>query len=92
MQGLQLGSQIAKMGTPQQTPQMPMGGGMRPPMGGMMGGGGMPQQPVVPGAIPQQPMGQPPGMATGGMGMPNNGQQGGINPALLQMLMRSQQR
>lgn len=90
LQGLKLGQQFAQTGVQmaqagqqQQAPQMPM---QRPMMGGGMPGG-MPQQ-VVPGAQPQQPMG--PGMMTGGMGMPQ-GQQGGINPQLLQMLMRSRQ-
>lgn len=83
LKGLQLGTQISQMGQrPQIQPQMPM---QHPMMGGAPG---MPQQGVVPGSVPQQPMQSP--MANGGMGL-NTGQQpnGGINPALLQMLMRS---
>lgn len=91
LKGLQLGQQLAsqagQMGPRPAQPQMPM----QRPMMGMPGG--MPQQGVVPGAVPQQPMGG--GMMSGGMGMPQQGQMpqqaGGINPQLLQMLMRSRQ-
>lgn len=87
LKGLQLGTQMAQMGQRPMQPQMPMQhpmmGGGQPP--GMVGG-------AVPGGQPQMPQSQ--GMMSGGTGMPrggptNGGQQGGINPQLLQMLMRS---
>ena len=95
LQGMQLGQQLSQQGNqmtqagqrPMPMPQM----AQRPPM--MQGPAQGMQQGVVPGSIPQTPMG--PGMASGGMGMPgapNTGQQGAINPQLLQMLMRQQQR
>jgi hypothetical protein len=96
MKGLQLGQQMAQMG------QQPQGGGMahpmmpQRPMGGMpqgMGGGAVPTG-AVPGSGQMMP--QPPQMPQGLMGgAPPSagmvGQQGGgqINPALLQMLLRS---
>lgn len=89
LKGLQLGTQLAGQGLgmaqagqrpPMQAPML-----QRPMMGAGGMPGGMPQQGVVPGSIPQMPMGG--GMASGGMGM----QQGGINPQLLQMLMRGRQ-
>jgi hypothetical protein len=92
LKGMQLGQQISQTGMQMaqqgQRPQMPAQMAPRP----MMQGGapqGM-QQGVVPGSVPQMPMG--PGMASGGMGMPgapNSGQQQ-LNPQLLQMLMRQQ--
>lgn len=82
LKGMQLGQQLIQAGAPR-----PMGGGMMggaPPQPGPQGmPGPMPgmggQAGAMPGAIPQMPMGAgPPGMA-------------GINPQLLQMLMRSRQ-
>jgi hypothetical protein len=90
LKGMQLGQQLLQAGAPH--PMMGMPGappqpgpqGMPGPMPGMGGQAG-----AVPGAIPQMPMGAgPPGMASGGMGMPGGG---GVNPQLLAMLMRSRQ-
>lgn len=85
LKGMQLGQHLMQAAAPRPM-GMPGGGmmgaapqGMPGPMPGM---GGQPG--AMPGAIPQMPMGAgPPGMASGGMG--------GINPQLIQMLMRSRQ-
>ncbi len=87
LKGLQLGTQMAQLGAqrgpmPQQMPTM--NPGMHPAMA--TGTMGMPQQGVVPGSMPQQPL-QQPGM--GGSGVPMQGgmqTQGGMNPQILQML------
>jgi hypothetical protein len=88
LKGMQLGTQLAQqgMGLANQVQRPPIQPTAPARPMGMVGSApmGMPQQSVVPGAVPQQP----PAMASGGMGL-NNGQQGGINPQLLQMLMRS---
>lgn len=89
LRGLALGQQLSQQG--QQMAQMGQQHPMPPPMQrapGMIGGPQGMQQGVVPGSQPQMPMG--PGMASGGLGMQQQGQMpGGINPQLLQMLMRS---